>query len=303
MVDPYRSRSNEATLNSVETEDFLMTPAQSSTHPLQQPPPVQYPRILEVRPDNGPIRRTTDVVLRGLFFQEGMVPYFGCFPAQDIVVETSQLIICRAPESPLPGTVGISIYDNMGNNFSNLGQFTYTDDSETELLILQLQLRLAHRALEYLHAQATGQKGNAVDILRDIPGLAASSPRTGGALMMETMDDNGGDGAPHMSLSQVEEGILSTLDHLPREIDISLQLEDGSSFLHLSILLGFNTLTRRLIEDGCDIEATDTWSMTPLRYAVLKGNEAMARELVLGRWLFYLHGNDRKEKNIFRHQG
>ncbi|GJJ76962.1 hypothetical protein EMPS_09321 [Entomortierella parvispora] len=281
MADPYRSRSNEATLNSVNAEDFLMTSAQSSSHPLQQQLQVQYPRVLEVRPDHGPIRKTTDVVLRGLFFQEGMVPYFGCFPAQDIVVETSQLILCKAPESPLPGTVGISIYDNMGNNYSDLGQFTYTDDSETELLILQLQLRLAHRALEYLHAQATGKKGNAVDILREIPGLASSSPRAGGALMMEATEGSSGDSAPFMSLSQVEEGILSTLDHLPREIDISLQLEDGSNLLHLSILLGFNTLTRRLIEDGCDLEARDAWSMTPLRYAVLRGNEAMARELVL----------------------
>ncbi|KAG0287546.1 hypothetical protein BGZ97_007063, partial [Linnemannia gamsii] len=75
----------------------------------------QPPRIFEVRPDRGPIRKTTDVALRGLFFQEGMVPYFGCFPAQDIVVETSNLILCKAPETPLPGTVPITLYDSMSN--------------------------------------------------------------------------------------------------------------------------------------------------------------------------------------------
>ncbi|KAF9581595.1 SPT3 Dosage dependent suppressor of Ty-induced promoter mutations-like protein [Lunasporangiospora selenospora] len=267
---------------------------------LQAPPPgeslpptvPQPPRITEVRPDHGPIRKTTDVLLRGLFFREGMVPYFGCIPAQDIVVETASLIVCKAPESPLVGPVWISIYDNMGNSFPDLAQFMYTDDSETELLILQLQLRLAHRALEYLHTQATGQKNNAVDILRDIPGLA-TSPRsssllgtnTGTGSMNSMMDPDPeivlDPEIPMLSLQEVEEAILSTLNNLPREIDLSLQLEDGSNLLHLSILMGFDRLAIRLIEDGCELEAEDQYGMTSLAYAVMKGNETVARLLVL----------------------
>ncbi|KAF9960589.1 SPT3 Dosage dependent suppressor of Ty-induced promoter mutations-like protein [Mortierella alpina] len=253
--------------------------------PMQPPHQSQpFPRITTVRPDHGPIRKTTDVVLRGGFFREGMIPYFGCFPAQDIIVETASLIICKAPESPLPGAVSITIYDSIGNSFADLGQFTYTDDSETELLILQLQLRLAHRALEYLHTQATGRKGNAVDILKDIPGLS-TSPRSG-SLLMDAAEEGGpsaeAEETPQvLSLSQVEQGVLDMLDQLPYGMDISLQLEDGSNLLHLSLLLGFDTLTERLIEEGCDIEAQDAWLMTPLMYAVLKGNTRMARSLVL----------------------
>ncbi|KAF9084011.1 SPT3 Dosage dependent suppressor of Ty-induced promoter mutations-like protein [Mortierella sp. AD031] len=253
------------------------------------------PRITEVRPSHGPIRKTTDVVLRGLAFREGMVPYFGCFPALDIIVETANLMVCKAPESPLPGTVGISIYDHLGNSFSDLGQFTYTDDSETELLILQLQLRLAHRALEYMHTRATGQKGNAADILREIPGLA-TSPRSGSVLMMDAreglteateateaivVDGEVDEDMPLMTLAQIEESIMNTLDNVPRGMDISVQLDDGTNMLHLAILLGFNYLAVRLIEEGCDLEALDAWSMTPLMYTVLKGNEAIARILVI----------------------
>ncbi|KAF9090105.1 SPT3 Dosage dependent suppressor of Ty-induced promoter mutations-like protein [Mortierella sp. GBA35] len=290
--------TSSTTINNNSNNPNSTTTTANSTHGLQDPlqhSQSQCPRITEVRPSHGPIRKTTDVVLRGLAFREGMVPYFGCFPALDIIVETANLMVCKAPESPLPGTVGISIYDHLGNSFSDLGQFTYTDDSETELLILQLQLRLAHRALEYMHTRATGQKGNAADILREIPGLA-TSPRSGSVLMMDAREglteateateaivvDGGVDeDMPLMTLAQIEESIMNTLDNVPRGMDISVQLDDGTNMLHLAILLGFNYLAVRLIEEGCDLEALDAWSMTPLMYTVLKGNEAIARILVI----------------------
>lgn len=304
---PFLSTSSSALSNNNDSSSHTPTtstnPANSHglSDPMQQLP---YPRIIEVRPDHGPIRKTTDVVLRGLAFREGMVPYFGCFPARDIIVETANLMVCKVPESPLPGTVAIAIYDHLGNSFSDLGSFTYTDDSETELLILQLQLRLAHRALEYMHTRATGQKGNAVDILRDIPGLA-TSPRSGSVLMMDAPDSGMSDEVreavmtpsegedvdedmPLMTLAQIEESILNTLDNVPRGMDISVQLDDGTNMLHLAILLGLNYLAARLIEEGCDLEAQDGWSMTPLMYAVLKSNEIIARILVIGTFLSVL---------------
>ncbi|KAF9966750.1 hypothetical protein BGZ70_001411 [Mortierella alpina] len=214
-----------------------------------------------------------------------MTPFQGhADGSMDVVVETANLIVCKAPESPLPGAMSITIYDSIGNSFADLGQFTYTDDTETELLILQLQLRLAHRALEYLHTQATGRKGNAVDILKDIPGLS-TSPRSG-SLLMDASEAGGTHAEAEqihhvLSLNQAEQGVLDMLDQLPYGMDISLQLDDGSNLLHLSLLLGFDTLTQKLIEEGCDMEAQDAWSMTPLMYAVLKGNERMTRSLVL----------------------
>jgi len=250
----------------------------------------QPPRIFEVRPDQGPIRKLTDVVLRGLFFREGMVPYFGCFPAEDIVVETSNLILCKAPQSPLPGTVPITLCDHMGASYSDLARFTYTDDSETELLILQLQLRMAHRALEYLHSQATGQKGNANDILREIPGLSMTA-RTGGSpsggnMMAEgvPMEEREGDEPEILTRNQVEQGILKMLDQLPAVVNLSMQLRNQGTMLHLSILLGFHELAMRLIEDGCELEALDAWAMTPLMYAVVKGRESIVKALVIGEF-------------------
>ncbi|KAF8945255.1 hypothetical protein BGZ47_003014, partial [Haplosporangium gracile] len=298
---PFMSASSSTLANSNDNSSYTPTTVTNPTNthgrsdPMQQLP---YPRIIEVRPDHGPIRKATDVVLRGLAFREGMVPYFGCFPARDIIIETGNLMVCKAPESPLSGTVAIAIYDHLGNSFSDLGSFTYTDDSETELLILQLQLRLAHRALEYMHTRATGQKGNATEILRNIPGLV-TSPRSGSVLMMDsaeggltdevreavtmTSSDRGevDEDMPLMTLAQTEESIMNTLDNVPRGMDISVQLDDGTNMLHLAILLGLNYLAVRLIEEGCDLEAQDAWSMTPLMYAVLKGNEAIARILII----------------------
>ncbi|KAF8928795.1 SPT3 Dosage dependent suppressor of Ty-induced promoter mutations-like protein [Haplosporangium gracile] len=248
-------------------------------------PQSQPPRIFEVRPDSGPIRKTTDVALRGLFFQEGMVPYFGCFPAQDIVVETSNLILCKAPESPLPGTVPITLYDNLGNSFVDLNQFTYTDDTETELLILQLQLRLAHRALEYLHTQATGRKGDVNDILKEIPGLGSTGmgdgSSSGGNMMSDSVPTDEDAELVILTHEQVEESLLMTLDQLPAGMDISFQLEDQGNLLHLSVLMGLDRLTLRLIEEGCELDALDAWAMTPLMYAVVKGNETIVRSLII----------------------
>ncbi|CAO3563405.1 unnamed protein product [Mortierella alpina] len=280
----YNNNNNGSSMIQQQQQQPLMSSSESPSGAGH--PSTQAPKVFEVRPDRGPIRKTTDVVLRGLFFCDGMVPYFGCFPAQDIVVETSNLIICKAPESPLPGTVPITIYDSMGASFADLGQFTYTDDSETELLILQIQLRLAHRALEYLHTQATGQRGNANEILREIPGLAQSPRSAGGSPGGNTMAAGPLDAEEEfeptmLTLEQVEDGLLKTLNNLPVGMDISIQLEDQSNLLHLSILLGFDRLTLRLIEEGCELDTLDAYAMTPLMYAVIKGDELVARALVI----------------------
>ncbi|KAF9171465.1 hypothetical protein BGX21_008328 [Mortierella sp. AD011] len=275
------STDSQSFVSSTHISSDMIQPQQQSQQQSQQ----SYPKITEIRPNHGPIRKRIDVVLRGLSFRDGMTPYFGCFQAQEISVETSNLIICKAPESSLPGPVSITIYDSNGNCFSDLGQFTYTDDSKTELLILQLQLRLAHHALEYMHAKATGQRGNVNDILRNIP-ESATLPSSGNVLMMDKQysDSTLGADTPLLSQSMVEQGIVDTLDLLdllPKDIDISLQLEDGSNLLHLSIILEFNKLAIRLVEEGCDFEAQDIYSLTPLMYAVLKGNETMVRTLVM----------------------
>ncbi|ORZ20815.1 hypothetical protein BCR41DRAFT_25712 [Lobosporangium transversale] len=293
MQDNGRSTSAISNFGDDQSSDFDTGVNLIGNRPLLSPenpselwqPQSQPPRIFEVRPDHGPVRKTTDVVLRGLFFKDGMIPYFGCFPAQDIIVETSNLIICKAPDSPIPGTVPITIYDSVGTIFSNLGQFTYTDDSETELLILQLQLRLAHRALEYLHSQATGQKGNAHDILKDLPGFSSTSPRSGHSPadndVNSVVNTANIDDIPLQTREQVEEGILKTLDQLPSNIDISMPMDDQGTLLHLSVLLKFDKLTLRLIEDGCDLETPDGWGMTPLMYAVIMANESIIRSHVL----------------------
>ncbi|KAG0245873.1 SPT3 Dosage dependent suppressor of Ty-induced promoter mutations-like protein [Mortierella sp. GBA43] len=261
-------------VGSSTADGMLLSSTMDSPAEPSPPAQLQPPSILEVRPDHGPIRRTTDVVLRGTFFREGMTPYFGCFPALDVSVETSSLIICKAPEYSMAVTVPVSIYDRNGGSFGNLSQFTYTEESETELLILQLQLRMAHRALEFLHSQTTGQHGNATDIMRDI-GITSSTggSHSTGNMMMDSL--------ALLTREQVEDGILSTLDQLPNEVDISMSLDDNTSLLHLSILLNFDRLTVRLIEGGCDIEAADSWGLTPLIYAVLKGNERVVRSLVM----------------------
>ncbi|KAF9165932.1 SPT3 Dosage dependent suppressor of Ty-induced promoter mutations-like protein [Actinomortierella ambigua] len=280
----------------------LMPPTPSTTaglSPVSAAP--TSPSIIEIRPNQGPIRKVTHVAIRGQSFRAGMVPYFGCFPASDIVVETSALLLCRAPESPLPGTVPVTICEGVGTSYTNLAEFTYTDDNETELLILQLQLRMAHRALEYLHAQATGQHGTATDILRSIPAHLSSPSGSGGspgatthsnvADASDAADDAqaASDGYPTQSqsseqrpltLEQVEQGLLKTIEHLPTDIDISMQLEDGSNLLHLSILMGFARLAIELVSLGCEIEARDRWGFTPLMYAVFKGQADVAHALV-----------------------
>ncbi|KAG0233082.1 SPT3 Dosage dependent suppressor of Ty-induced promoter mutations-like protein [Actinomortierella wolfii] len=248
------------------------------------------PSITEIRPNQGPIRKATHVAIRGMSFREGMVPYFGCFPATEIVVETSTLMLCRVPESPLPGTVPVTICEGVSASYTNLSEFTYTDDNETELLILQLQLRMAHRALEYLHAQATGQQGTASDILRSIPGCLSPSPpaNAGGSYGATThsaqcslsADEEGRTSHRPLTLEQVEQGLLKTIEHLPMAIDISMELEDGSNLLHLSILMGFTKLALELIQHGCEIEAYDKWGYTPLMYAVFMGQIDIVQALV-----------------------
>ncbi|KAF9345874.1 SPT3 Dosage dependent suppressor of Ty-induced promoter mutations-like protein [Mortierella sp. AD094] len=274
--------------NFIGNQQQLLAPSDisSDSSSSQQQFQPQPPKIFEVRPDHGPIRKAIDVIIRGLFFREGMVPFFGGYQAQDIVIETSSLIVCKAPESPLPGTVPITIYDSNGAIFSDLGQFTYIEDTETELMMLQLQLRLAHRAIEILRSQATGLSGNTSEILKELPGLPFATNRYGssssgnGAPMMLDSDESI-ENTPRMTLAQVEEGVLRTIEQLPREVNISTPLDDQGNLLHFSVLLKFDKLTRKLIESGCELDALDAWGMTPLMYAVIKENEPIVQALVL----------------------
>ncbi|KAG0009403.1 SPT3 Dosage dependent suppressor of Ty-induced promoter mutations-like protein [Entomortierella chlamydospora] len=273
--------------NLISNQQQLLAPSDiSSDSSLQQQSQPQLPKISEVRPDHGPIRKAIDVIIRGLSFREGMVPFFGGYQAQDVVIETSKLIICKAPESPLPGTVPITIYDSNGAIFSDLGQFTYTEDTETELLMLQLQLQLAHRAIEILRNQATGLGGNANEILKELPGLPSTANKYGGSSLgngarMMMGSDESIENTPKMTLAQVEECVLRTIEQLPREVDISMQLNDQGNLLHFSVLLKLDKLTRKLIESGCELDALDAWGMTPLMYAVIKENEPIVQALVL----------------------
>lgn len=264
---------------------------QSQSQQLQQQ--LQLPSIQRIIPAQGPIRGGIEVTLLGFNFRPGLAVKFGSNHALATHCWSETTIVTYLPPATQPGQVLVS-FENHENMMLGGGQqqqiFTYTDDTDRQLIELALQI---------VGLKMNGKLEDAKNIAKRIVGSDNNSGNnSGGNSNSQTTNTSPATNnlkvnkanidwynSAHKAVEQLTKSDLSTEDILINFLSLvdlpncpiiipnwQLSNKQGQSLLHLSTLKGYDQLIRFLITHGCKIDLKDNQGLTPLFLASMCGN-------------------------------
>lgn len=243
----------------------------------------QFPTIQKVIPSQGPIRGGIEVTLLGFNFRPGLIVKFGSKNALATHCWSESTIVTYLPPASQPGQVLVS-FENL-EDAANGGQqliFTYTDDTDRQLIELALQI---------VGLKMNGKLEDAKNIAKRIVGSdgahlsdsTSGSSQVGPSAMNQANKewyDNAQKAVEKLSRSSLStEDILISflslvdLPNCPIVIpNWQLCNAQGQVLLHLATIKGYEQLVRFLITHGCKIDIQDNQELTPLFIASMNGN-------------------------------
>ncbi|KAK6458572.1 SPT3 dosage dependent suppressor of Ty-induced promoter mutations-like protein [Scheffersomyces xylosifermentans] len=264
------------------------------------------PSIQRIIPAQGPIRGGIEVTLLGFNFRPGLSVKFGANQALATHCWSETTIVTYLPPAAQPGQVLVS-FENHENAMLGGPQqqqiFTYTDDTDRQLIELALQI---------VGLKMNGKLEDAKNIAKRIVGTDSS---TGGAFngtantSTSPHQNSSGTGlndkdesnvlnsnlnsstafewfdSAHRKVQQLTKSDLSTEDILISFLSLvdlpncpivipnwQLGNKQGQSLLHLATLKNYTQLIRFLITHGCKIDLVDNQGLTPLFLASMCGH-------------------------------
>lgn len=240
------------------------------------------PTIQKIIPSKGPIRGGIEVTLLGFNFRPGLIVKFGSKNALATHCWSDSTIVTYLPPASQPGQVLVS-FENLEEGLTGGQQliFTYTDDTDRQLIELALQI---------VGLKMNGKLEDAKNIAKRIVGsdgssnsdTGASSPQQSTGMNKANMEwyDNAHKAVEKLSRSDLstEEiliNFLSLVDLPNCPIIIPNWLlcnNQGQSLLHLATLREYTHLIKFLITHGCKIDIQDNQGLTPLFFASMCGN-------------------------------
>lgn len=248
------------------------------------------PTIQKIIPAQGPIRGGIEVTLLGFNFRPGLIVKFGTKNALATYCWSETTIVTYLPPAAQPGQVLVS-FESHDDIFSGGQQliFTYTDDTDRQLIELALQI---------VGLKMNGKLEDAKNIAKRIVG---SDGTTGAPNQSGTTQNTPGINQANMEWydnahKAVE--VLSRSDLSTEEILINFlclvdlpncpiiipnwQLcnTEGQSLLHLATLKNYSHLIKFLITHGCKIDLQDNQGLTPLFLASMCGNRELIKVFV-----------------------
>ncbi|KAM9919135.1 hypothetical protein OXX59_008155 [Metschnikowia pulcherrima] len=272
-------------VNSLASQSFSQSvslPRQRSSQQLQQAIHTEsQPAIQKIIPSQGPIRGGIEVTLLGFNFRPGLTVKFGSKNALATHCWSESTIVTYLPPAAQPGQVLVSFVDHdhvmVGNQQSI---FTYTDDTDRQLIELALQI---------VGLKMNGKLEDAKNIAKRIVGSdtteggskMASPPNNSNDVMQESMEwyDNA-----HKAVEKLSRSDMSTEDILINFLALvdlpncpiiipnwQLCNSQGQSLLHLATLRNYTKLVGFLITHGCKIDIQDNQGLTPLFFASMCG--------------------------------
>lgn len=272
-------------VNSFGTQNFpqsVLLPRQRLLQQLQQIVQSEHqPAIQKIIPSQGPIRGGIEVTLLGFNFRPGLTVKFGSKNALATHCWSESTIVTYLPPAAQPGQVLVSFVDHDHMMVGNQQLiFTYTDDTDRQLIELALQI---------VGLKMNGKLEDAKNIAKRIVGSDTSeggskmSPSQSNAseVQQESMEwyDNAHKAAEKLSRSDMStEDILINflalvdLPNCPIIIpNWQLCNSQGQSLLHLATLRNYTKLVGFLITHGCKIDIKDNQGLTPLFFASMCG--------------------------------
>lgn len=240
------------------------------------------PTIQKIIPSQGPIRGGIEVTLLGFNFRPGLIVKFGSKNALATHCWSDSTIVTYLPPASQPGQVLVS-FENLEEGLTGGQQliFTYTDDTDRQLIELALQI---------VGLKMNGKLEEAKNIAKRIVGsdgssnsnTSASSPQQSTGMNKANMEwyDNA-----HKAVEKLSRSDLSTEEILINFLSLvdlpncpivipnwQLCNSQGQSLLHLGTLKNYTNLIKFLITHGCKIDIQDNQGLTPLFFASLCGN-------------------------------
>ncbi|KAG2734518.1 hypothetical protein G9P44_002524 [Scheffersomyces stipitis] len=260
-----------------------LTQAQNQSQSSQQ----NLPSIQRIIPAQGPIRGGIEVTLLGFNFRPGLQVKFGANQALATHCWSETTIVTYLPPAAQPGQVLVSFEDQesmMLGGPQHQQIFTYTDDTDRQLIELALQI---------VGLKMNGKLEDAKNIAKRIVGTdnnasnystnAANSP-TGTTQNMNRANIEWFDSA-HKAVQQLTKSDLSTEQILISFLSLvdlpncpiiipnwQLSNKQGQSLLHLATLKKYTHLIKFLITHGCKIDLQDNQGITPLFLASMCGH-------------------------------
>lgn len=256
--------------------------------------PSLNPTIQKIIPAQGPIRGGIEVTLLGFNFRPGLIVKFGTKNALATHCWSETTIVTYLPPASQPGQVLVS-FENHDDIFSSGQQliFTYTDDTDRQLIELALQI---------VGLKMNGKLEDAKNIAKRIVGsdgangAAGHTPSPNGTPgMNQTMNQANMDwySNAHKAVEVLSRSDLSTEEILINFLTLvdlpncpiiipnwQLCNAEGQSLLHLATLKNYSHLIKFLITHGCKIDIQDNQGLTPLFFASMCGNRHLIKAFV-----------------------
>ncbi|GMK55321.1 hypothetical protein CspeluHIS016_0203770 [Cutaneotrichosporon spelunceum] len=287
------SNNNNANDHEAQTRALLALLAQQ-----QQVPTQPVPVVSHVIPAEGDMAGGTPVAIAGRLFQPDTVIVFGGRPAITTYV-TDSFLQCTLPPSPTPGDVEVTVQGHLKDPTVPAMLFRYTG-MDKEMMRLMLEVRQRHGAADPAvrlvdHLARSNQNSDISDRSSMSP-AAKQSP-------FDALDAPLMDNAAAISSGEEERSnVASTSPAEPKDLQTtlvtfleSLETAPGSlrtsgvvnhpnkqrhTLLHLSTVMGFPRLLKRLIAVGAELDLQDVNGFTSLALAALCGQTACARILL-----------------------
>lgn len=257
------------------------------------------PSIERIIPAQGPIRGGVEITILGTNFQQGMGVKFGANLSLATHCWSSSTLVTYLPPATQAGPVLVTIQNPVTGEMADMIPsshqiFTYTDDSDRQLIELALQIvglkmngkledakNIARRIIGSNHDGNVGGDGsNDVEMCdAEMDTSTASSNWFDEASDRMKQFSN----IAPMSHEEILVKFLSLLD-LPNSPVVSpnwgLCTLEGQTMLHLASMKGYFGLSRYLVEHGAKVDSRDANKLTPLCYALIHGHRDIIRLLI-----------------------
>lgn len=242
------------------------------------------PAIQKIIPAQGPIRGGIEVTLLGFNFRPGLVVKFGSKVALATHCWSESTIVTYLPPAAQPGQVLVSFEDH---DHVMVGSqqliFTYTDDTDRQLIELALQIVGLKMNGKLEDAKNIAKRIVGSDSLERKVNANVSATANGSPTNMKQENIEWYDNA-HKAVEKLSRSDLSTEEILINFLSLvdlpncpiiipnwQLCNNQGQSLLHLATLKKYSKLVAFLITHGCKIDVKDSQGLTPLFFASMCG--------------------------------
>lgn len=250
-----------------------------------------HPMIQKIIPAQGPIRGGIEVTLLGFNFRPGLNVKFGSKNSLATHCWSDSTMVTYLPPAAQPGQVLVS-FESLEHVIPVNQQliFTYTDDTDRQLIELALQI---------VGLKMNGKLEDAKNIAKRIVGSDSQSGSNGGTPPQQSNVSGMNQASKewydnaHKAVEQLVKSELSTEDILINFLSLvdlpncpiiipnwQLCNNQGQSLLHLATLKNYTHLIKFLITHGCKIDIKDNQGLTPLFFASMCGSRDLMKVFI-----------------------